>query len=880
MKFIKRLIWFLVFVAIIAATGSFVIVFKYEGDIKNFVVVQINKQLATEIDVKEVQLSVFKKFPYTSLEFQNVLAKDALITIGEKDTFFYFQHAYLQFNLIDILKNKYVLREITLEDGFINPRVDKKGYDNYHIFKKTESNTNDFLINLEKVTLNNVEVDYIEEQRKDRVAFDAHHAYLKGAFSKDEFELDVFGEFDLYTCTFTERVYAENRALELDAGLYINSGTKHYEIRRGGIEVDNQQNFSISGIIENAEEVNLDLKIEGKNLNLVKALALLPQNYTSRFSQYKSSGTVTFTSTIKGEVSKNRSPTVFASFSVSNGSITEPSQGIELTSVNLNGKYSSDLFELTNVSANLEGGSISGNFKLEGTKQPLLTTNVVAELDLEKTKKFLQLDTLKFVKGSFFIDANYKGKIQDISNLRASDMKRAKTEGNVKLKNVSFQVNGSDKVFESVNADLSLHGNDVLIDQLEAKTGSSDFSLSGIFTNMMSFLLVEDQNLTVEAEFISHKLDFNELLTAESSSSDTTYSIKLPQNINLNLKASIGEVEFRRFEASEITGIVIYSSNKLKISPLRFQSMDGSFDGNCLVYPSGNNYKLITNASIKGVDVNQLFYDFEDFGQSELNSNHLKGKADASVTFRAEMNDQLEFDKKKIYTNVDIKINDGELIGFEPLYAVSDYIKSNKLLNIFIKADAFRKELEHIRFSTLRNQILIKDETIFIPQMEINSSAMNLVAEGTHTFDNHIDYKMNFYLSELLTKGKERQNKDGKTQVYLTMKGTANDPTVEYEKLTSNAKVVEEVKAEKKEVKQALKDEFGLFENDTTLSNEVKDEKIEFSIEWDETESENTQTNKSKEDNQTTKQKFIEVIRNNEKEKKNTDDFDFDDGDF
>jgi hypothetical protein len=139
---------------------------------------------------------------------------------------------------------------------------------------------------------------------------------------------------------------------------------------------------------------------------------------------------------------------------------------------------------------------------------------------------------------------------------------------------------------------------------------------------------------------------------------------------------------------------------------------------------------------------------------------------------------------------------------------------------------------------------------------------------------------MNFYLSELLTRNGERENSQGRTQVYLTMTGTTDNPIVEYEKNTISETAKDEVQKEKQAVKQAFKDEFGLFNNDTTLIEaEQSEEKLEFAIEWDEDDSENKIQKKEGENNKTTKQKFLNILKE-EKEKKNTDDFDFDDDDF
>ncbi len=519
---------------------------------------------------------------------------------------------------------------------------------------------------------------------------------------------------------------------------------------------------------------------------------------------------------------------------------------------------------------------------MTGEKYPLVTTSIIGQFDLASAQEFLKLDTLEEVNGQMKMNINYSGKVKDISNLKPSDFKRAQTSGKVQLTDLNFSIKGSDKKYQNVNVDLAAHGNDMLINQLSGKVGSSDFALKGIFTNMISFLLLENQKLTVEADFKSNNLDFNELLSSTSSSSDTTYSIKLPPRINLNLRTQIGQVKFRRITATDINGVVTYSNNKLKVSPMSLSSMEGSLSGSALFYPlSSGNYRAVIDAEVENVEVNTLFYDFENFGQEEIINTNLKGITDATIKYKCEFTDALEIIPASIYSNIDISIDNGELIDFSPLYSISDYIQSNKLLNTFIKAKDFRKELEHIKFKTLRNQILIKNETITIPQMEINSSVLNLVADGKHSFDNKINYHVHFYLAELLTKNKDRANREGRTQVYLKMSGTAEDPIIEYEKNTTTEVVKEEVKKETQAVKQAFKEEFGLFKNDTTLKTTPEpEEKLEFAIEWDEeTDKPDPVKKESESGNKSAKQRFLEVIKEKEK-KKNTDDFDFEDDDF
>ena len=77
---------------------------------------------------------------------------------------------------------------------------------------------------------------------------------------------------------------------------------------------------------------------------------------------------------------------------------------------------------------------------------------------------------------------------------------------------------------------------------------------------------------------------------------------------------------------------------------------------------------------------------------------------------------------------------------------MSDYISVN--------------ELKKIKFSTLENQIEIKNERVEIPFMEIHSSAIDIAGSGSHSFNNEIDYEFKILLDEIISgKLKRKKNK-------------------------------------------------------------------------------------------------------------------------
>ena len=78
----------------------------------------------------------------------------------------------------------------------------------------------------------------------------------------------------------------------------------------------------------------------------------------------------------------------------------------------------------------------------------------------------------------------------------------------------------------------------------------------------------------------------------------------------------------------------------------------------------------------------------------------------------------------------------------------------------------------------------------------------------------------------------------GRTQLFLRMKGNISDPKIKYDKKQLRDHLSKEAKEEKQEIKAILKEEFGLFKKDTSLSkpSQPKSDKPLFEIEWDEDE--------------------------------------------
>ncbi len=210
--------------------------------------------------------------------------------------------------------------------------------------------------------------------------------------------------------------------------------------------------------------------------------------------------------------------------------------------------------------------------------------------------------------------------------------------------------------------------------------------------------------------------------------------------------------------------------------------------------------------------------------------------------------------------------------------------------------DALEAKLDHVQFTELSNNIRVKDKTVGIPEMAIVSNAMRLDLEGTHTFDNEVDYRFEFALADVLKKKNVQsdltqlpEDSKGRARITIWMTGTVDEPEFEYKASQVFAGVKEKIHEEKQVVKSILNEEFGIFKKDTTLVP-VPDSKPEptFDIEWDDepelnqpvtTSSAAEQKPKTEPKKKNSFKSVLQRVAKPEQEQ-STDEFDFGDDDF
>lgn len=870
-RFLRRLVIFILSFILFIIIAAFCIGYFYGDKIKQYAIDQLNTYLNTPvfIDPKNMDFTVLQNFPNASVDFKEVKAME-VSDKKDKDVLFQAGKISFQFNIMDIFHENYNIKKVAVHDVDLKLKVDKNGQDNYHFLKESkDTSSSKFDLALEEIEFSKVNITYLDKQTNKDLSATIKAANLSGNFSSDKYSLSTTAKLFVEHFKSDSADYLPQKNIDLDLELAVDNKLNSYTFSKGNLKIEDLILEVTGSLVHHKKDDQIDIAINGKDMDIKSVLSLVPEKYKEQIKNYESEGDFYFKAKIAGTLSENSDPVIHADFGIKQGEIAQSGSSIKLKNVDLSGKYfngdaaikKASSLEISNFSCALGGGSISGNFKLNDLNDPNVTANAKASIGLNDLQQFLKFDTIETVEGNLQLNASFNGKIREAKKYIAEDFKNTETSGDMSITDLNMKLKNNPLEYKNVNGTFSFKNNDLKVDSLSGHVSNSDFAMKGYFRNILAYCFLDKEDLTVDATFHSRNLDLNEILSdKESTSKSPAYHLVFPEFVDLNLNSTIDKMIFRKFEATNIRGVMHLRDKKLIADPVSFRTMDGRVTTSAMVDgTSGDKFLITCDADLDRLNITKVFYQFENFGQDYLQDKHLKGIATASVQFASVWSPELEVNMDKIYTNCDITIERGELIKFTPFLEIAEDLKKDVILNKFIEVDEFKKKLEHIKFKTLTEQVEIKKQRISFAPTVIKSSAMNIDFKGWHKFDDSIEYNVSFLLSQVLTKGEKRRQEanaefgveekeeNGKV-LYYKMYNTVAKPLYKKDYATKREKKREERKQERHNLKQILRDEFGWFKKDTTLTDkqdpnkkvDPKKDDNKFILKWDDDEKKGT----------------------------------------
>lgn len=840
---------FVVIALLLLAIGGVVVVKFYGDELQDRVIEQVNMRLDSKIEVEEVSVKVFQKFPNTSifLEHITIWSSHNFSTRNFEgpgaDTLLTAESLSMSFNIFSLVRKKFNVRKLELKNGILHLYTDLSGNGNYVMLtnekKKSES---DQLIKLTDLRIENFQIilNNMAKQLKSTSTLD--RLDLNGSLSKRNTQLK--GNLKGYLEEISNKgiLYASDRNIEAKLNLLVKDSL--YTIRSGQLQIDRIiADMDGQFLVHRGTGVELDLFANARNLEIYEALDLLPSQMSNPLQEIHGNGILQLYSRITGMVSSTLTPKIEADFQTSNANLRWDRFPFSIGKLNLSGTYSNGgEFNPVTTSLNIESLSavvgqdhLSGRGRIQNFYDPDFSFDLKGDIHPEQWIDWYESIPLHKVNGTLISDIKVSGSYDRLKP-KGEKFLSFDISGAISMEDVMVMIRKGDPPFTDLNGLVTID-NDFWEPTFSGYYGKSDFNISGAGLNLISFMLGEDETLVASASLRSRMLDLPDILDASSKKTKKSErSITFPQKLDLRLSFIFNEFLKDQFKASNVRGVAIYETPTFYIDSLSMQTMDGSLMGSLgLVQNRNGSIHTSTSASLYNIDIQQLFNSFNNFGQKQVTSKHLKGTVSGTSVFSAEFDTAMKIQTPSILSENSLTILDGELNELSALMALSRFIEV--------------EELQNIQFETLENTILIKDSQVIIPVMEIQSNALDLSASGTHRFDNSYDYRLKLKLSDILyNKTRESKRKEFEVAadesdtriVFLKIYNEGSEAIVELDREKTAQKIRNDLREEKSELKQILNEELGLFKNDKEVLEQNKQAekkqeilKFEFSEEAD-----------------------------------------------
>jgi len=845
-KIAARLLLTAVILLVALIVAGLVLAGIYKERITGLFLKEVNRQLTVNMEADRIDLSFLRSFPQLSIVVTGLRSEgppDSCLITAE--------NVSLRFNISDIWKKKYRIRNILVRNASLNLITYADGRDNFHILKqRKDTASRDFSFVLQKIRLRDVGIRWIDV-KDDRVAgIRAVHCQLSGSFSGPQYELDASGRILLEEFVSRGNCLVWNQHCLFDLSLAVDNPRQEYAVRLRDFSMP-EVSLEMSGWINSKNSQTwVDLSAAIGRERITGLLPLLPQSARNSVSKYLEDGLLTLHAEIKGNLGKNNVPSVMAEFVLSEGRVREPAGGISLADLNLQGTFSNggslDKKDYTlfvkEFTAENDGLEVNGSGSVKDFRQPAADFRLTLDGRFEGIRDMLKKDPFSSLTGEIALDLHFSGHLRDVTSIARKDLLNINASGTLEFRKASFKLKDSPYVCEDLEGSLGFSNSNLAVKDLRGRIQGCGFRIRGWLKNFLPYVLLKGENLYVEADLMSDDLQLDNFF-GEKYATKTGFSPRvLPTRLRADINLDIHRFSFRKFRAEQIRGGLHYTDGRLGISALTLRAMDGkAFLEGTLQREKEGNMSIFCNARFVDMDVQKLFTGFGNFGQDALTDRHIKGLVNADLYYKSDLKKDLSISPNTIYVFASMELKNGELIGYKPLENLS------RFLNV--------EDLEHINFSTLKNQIEIRDRQVIIPDMEIRSSTLDLFLSGTHTFDNMLDYRFRILLSDLLFRKAKKRHAEvtefgvveddglGRTTLYLRLTGTPDDPRFTYDTRSVFNKIGSDLRKEKQILKQVLKEEFRWLTRDT--STPKQDEPVErekgksasFRIEWEEQDS-------------------------------------------
>ncbi|MCB0497791.1 MAG: AsmA family protein [Cyclobacteriaceae bacterium] len=801
MKLFKRIFYYLTVLVLAILFGGALGIYIYKDDIIDLLKDEVNKSLKTELEVEKIDIDFFKGFPnlavaFKGVRFHSAFSNEMLLT-GDR--------VFFVLNIWDLLEKDIVIQRLEIDNGELILHTDKKGKHNYDVFVKSDSaSTASGSLDIHSVKLSNVAVIYKDEVGALAMDFNINTLSGSAQFENKGIEFVVHSIFSINDTNTGSIKWAIGQNLILTTKVIYND--QLLSISPSELEI-NKAHFNFNGDV-NLENSTLRIELSGKQNNFSSLVSVLPENFKKKLAPFNGKGLIDFTAGFKGTITETSWPGITATMHLKDFEINHEKLKEVLYLKDVEGNLSiKDLkkpetgkFTLEHIDARVKDKEIMINGVVHNFSNPSIQGEIAGDFDVPWMLSLTNADLTMPAEGYIHINATIKSQV----------LKKDNSEG-LDLQNVDATFNFNDVSFSLVDFPTVSHlkgevqwkNENTSLYDISGSLGESNFILNGHVEHLGYFVdPLKNEGVTATLNMQSSFINLDEIvdfLTRLPADSIADGSSKPTADLfEFNVGLSVDSINFKRFKGANLHATLQVEPKRILIERATSSGMGGkmAISGSISKQFNGDFY-IVANAQTKTVELDSLFYVFDNFQQDFITDKYLKGQLNSSIYTYMYFDENWRFRRNLLYAEALLQIKKGELNNFEPMMALAPYLNNQE------------EKLSKLKFSDLNSHIDIANDTVYLSDMYIGSNVRNIKIGGYHTLNQHIDYRLSVpVINDKRDKDQEfgevKTDKEGRLYWPFRIRGTTEDYKVTYDLGKAGSNIVKGVKREITELGNTL----------------------------------------------------------------------------
>jgi hypothetical protein len=743
LKISLKVIAGIVILVLLFVFGSMLYITYNKDKILKLVNTELNKNLDGTVTIGDLKPQFFKNFPNISLALKNVLVRDRRFN-QHKHTLLDAKDLAISVNASAFLSGNISINHIVISNAAIDLFTDSSGYSNTSVFKKgpktkkdTSSKSNPDT-ELEKFNLVNVGFSVNDQHAKKLFSFVVNDLNGVMAYPDSGWRARCHMDIIAKSMAFSTKngSFIKGKALEGDLLASYNEAKGQITVTADALDIGDDP-FKLNAVFEVGEKpADFTIHVASKLL-WSNAATLVSANIQKKLNMFNIDQPIGVTALIKGSFQGGGDPYLYVTAEVRDSKVTTPGGTIDQCGFNgiftnnyQDGKgYNDDnsvikFIKMTgsyrHLPFNIDTGSIVN------LNKPIATGNFRAAFPVSNLNYLLGNKIAKFTKGTADMHLRYKA---DIVNY---ELNKPFVTGSINLRNADIHYVPANLMLKNSSLSLNFIGDDLVLKNIRLQTGRSVVNMEGRINNFLNLYYNAPEKILLTWQIRSQDLYLGEFLgflsggdrnptTARKGNSGNVIdqlSTALEKG-NADMHLTVANVHYFRFVATDVHADLLTMENGVIIKNVGLKHAGGFLRLKGSMKRGRNLNQLSLNTVISHVDVREFFDAFNDFGLKDFGSENLRGYLSARTQITAGVTDEGTLAPKSIKGNLDVNLQNGALVNFNPIGGVAKF--------------AFpRRDLKNIKVPQLDAHFDVDGDMITIHPMKLSSSVLNMDIAGVY----------------------------------------------------------------------------------------------------------------------------------------------------